>query len=157
MSALDVVVIGAGQAGLSAAYHLVKAGLYPVRVASVVSESDADDAALPIHTDGATSAVQFLVQLNHAGAATTWVTRREPVFEPRSFDSEWGRNVERRVRERTGAGRPPESVVSVTALPLTPQYQRCIDQGILVVDGFSSTYRAVPSRRHPPRSRSESG
>ena len=29
MSALDVVVIGAGQAGLSAAYHLVKAGLRP--------------------------------------------------------------------------------------------------------------------------------
>lgn len=84
---------------------------------------------------GGTSAVQFLLQLNEAGATTTWVTRREPVFEPRPFDSEWGRDAERRVRERTSAGLPPRSVVSVTGLPLTPQYQRGIDQGILVSAG----------------------
>lgn len=260
MSTLEVVVIGAGQAGLSAAYHLVKAGLCPhedfvvldanpvpagpgdtggppsfgtahgihdlpglplstpdptgrlrpwwpattgryearfslpvirpARVSSVVSKSDDDDAALLVHTDasafrtrylinatgtwdkpfwpwypgradfrgrqlhtrdfwsasefagqhvvvvgGGTSAVQFLLQLNEAGATTTWVTRREPVFEPRSFDSEWGRDVERRVRERTSAGLPPKSVVSVTGLPLTPQYQRGIEDGILVSAG----------------------
>lgn len=78
-----------------------------------------------------TSAVQFLLQLAEVGATTTWVTRTPPLFTDRTFDSEWGRDVERRVHARTRAGLPPSSVVSVTGLPLTPQYQAGIDTGIL--------------------------
>jgi cation diffusion facilitator CzcD-associated flavoprotein CzcO len=78
-----------------------------------------------------TSAVQFLLQLAEAGAGTTWVTRRPPLFTDRTFDSEWGRDVERRVHARTQAGLPPSSVVSVTGLPLTDQYRAGIDAGIL--------------------------
>ncbi|WP_299169444.1 FAD-dependent oxidoreductase [uncultured Arthrobacter sp.] len=78
-----------------------------------------------------TSAVQFLLQLADVGATTTWVTRRPPLFTDRTFDSEWGRDVERKVHERTKAGLPPSSVVSVTGLPLTDQYQAGIDAGIL--------------------------
>lgn len=78
-----------------------------------------------------TSAVQFLLQLNDAGATTTWVTRRPPQFTAREFDAEWGRDVERRVNERTKAGLPPSSVVSTTGLPLTAQYQAGIEAGIL--------------------------
>lgn len=78
-----------------------------------------------------TSAVQFLLQLSKV-ATTTWVTRRPPEFTARPFDAEWGRDVERRVRERTSAGLPPLSVVATTGLPLTPQYQKGIDDGVLV-------------------------
>lgn len=84
---------------------------------------------------GGTSAVQFLLQLNRAGATTTWVTRRPPEFTDRPFDAEWGRAVEDRVNARTRAGLPPESVVAATGLPLTPEYQRGIADGILVSDG----------------------
>lgn len=85
---------------------------------------------------GGTSAVQFLLQLNAAGATTTWVTRRAPEFTERSFDAEWGRDVERRVGERTAAGLVPLSVVSATGLPLTGQYRAGIDAGVLVSWGM---------------------
>lgn len=78
-----------------------------------------------------TSAVQFLLQFAGVGAATTWITRRPPLFTDRAFDSEWGRDVEHRVNARTEAGLPPSSVVSVTGLPLTDQYRAGIDAGIL--------------------------
>lgn len=84
---------------------------------------------------GGTSAVQFLLQLNRAGATTTWVTRRPPEFSDQPLDVEWGRDVERRVHTRTDAGLVPASVVSVTKLPLTSAYRRGIDDGTLVSAG----------------------
>lgn len=89
---------------------------------------------------GGTSAVQFLLQLAEAGIATAWSTRREPEFTHRTFDTDWGRDVERRVNERTSAGLPPLSVVGVTGLPLTAQYQAGIDAGILVSRGPISRF-----------------
>lgn len=80
---------------------------------------------------GGTSAVQFLLQLAEV-ATTTWVTRRPPEFTRRPFDAEWGRDVERRVDARVRAGLTPLSVVAATGLPLTPEYQRGIDAGVLV-------------------------
>ncbi|MDK1328582.1 FAD-dependent oxidoreductase [Arthrobacter sp. zg-Y1143] len=84
---------------------------------------------------GGTSAVQFLLQLDGAGASTVWSTRRPPEFTRRAFDAEWGRAVEARVSARTRAGLPPRSVVSATGLPLTPEYQRGIEAGVLVSRG----------------------
>lgn len=84
---------------------------------------------------GGTSAVQFLLQLNDAGAQTVWSTRRPPEFTRTPFDTEWGRDVEHRVSERTRAGLPPLSVVAATKLPLTPQYQAGIDDGVLISRG----------------------
>lgn len=84
---------------------------------------------------GGTSAVQFLLQLNDAGAQTVWSTRRPPEFTRTPFDAEWGRDVEQRVSERTRAGLPPLSVVAATKLPLTPQYQAGIDDGVLISRG----------------------
>lgn len=84
---------------------------------------------------GGTSAVQFLLQLREAGATTTWSTRRPPSFTDREFDPQWGRDVERRVGERTRAGLPPAGVVSVTGLPLTAQYRAGIEAGTLVSEG----------------------
>ena len=84
---------------------------------------------------GGTSAVQFLLQLHEAGAHTVWSTRRPPEFTRRPFDAEWGRGVEQAVSERTRAGLPPLSVVAATKLPLTAQYQKGIDDGVLVSRG----------------------
>ncbi len=84
---------------------------------------------------GGTSAVQFMLQLQEAGAAPVWSTRRPPSFIRRPFDPEWGREVEAEVNARTSAGLPPASVVSVTGLPLTAQYQAGVDAGILVSRG----------------------
>ena len=67
---------------------------------------------------------------------TTWATRRPPVFDVRSFDQEWGRDVERRVVERTSAGLQTLSVVGATGLALTPVYQQGIDDGVLVSRGM---------------------
>ncbi|MDM7990591.1 FAD-dependent oxidoreductase [Arthrobacter sp. zg-Y877] len=84
---------------------------------------------------GGTSAVQFLLQLHRAGVATVWSTRRPPEFTLRPFDAEWGRAVEAKVGARTRAGLPPLSVVSATGLPLTEEYRRGIEDGILVSRG----------------------
>lgn len=78
-----------------------------------------------------TSAVQHLLEIAPV-ASTTWVTRRPPEFTTRPFDSEWGRDVERRVAERVRQGLAPTSVVAATALPLTEQYRRGIESGTLV-------------------------
>lgn len=84
---------------------------------------------------GGTSALQFLLQLDAAGATTFWSTRRAPDFTATPFDAEWGVDVERRVNERTRAGLPPLSVVSSTGLPLNETYRAGIDAGVLVSRG----------------------
>lgn len=84
---------------------------------------------------GGASAVQFLLPLAEV-ATTIWATRRPPVFGARDFDREWGIDVERRVKERTSAGLPTLSVVEATGLPLTPEYRRGIDDGVLVSRGM---------------------
>lgn len=84
---------------------------------------------------GGTSAAQFLLQLADVGVKTAWSTRRAPEFTSREFDSDWGRDVERQVNERTAAGLPPLSVVGVTGIPLTQQYQKGIAAGTLLSRG----------------------
>lgn len=80
---------------------------------------------------GGTSAVQLLLEI--AGVATTtWVTRRPPEFSTRPFDNAWGRDVERRVGDRVRRGVSPTSVVRATGLPLTEDYRRGIESGVLV-------------------------
>ncbi|WP_045076611.1 FAD-dependent oxidoreductase [Psychromicrobium lacuslunae] len=97
---------------------------------------------------GGTSAAQFLLQLDEAGAETLWSTRRPPEFRSLEKNPDWGRDVERAVNERTRAGLPPISVVGVTGLPMTPMYQAGIDAGVLrsrgAIDSFgphSVTFR----------------
>jgi hypothetical protein len=80
---------------------------------------------------GGASATQFLLQIAPHAASTTWVTRREPVWVGGPFDENRGRDAVALVDERTRAGLPPESVVSVTGLPLTPAYEAGIASGVL--------------------------
>lgn len=79
---------------------------------------------------GGTSAVQLLLQIAEV-ARTTWVTRRPPVFGEPGFDEQARRAAVAKVDERTRAGLPPQSVVSVTGLPLTAENRRGLDSGVL--------------------------
>lgn len=80
---------------------------------------------------GGTSAVQLLGEVSTVAAATTWVTRRPPVFRDEEFGAELGRAAVARVDEAVRAGRPPGSVVGVTGLPVTPEVRRLRERGVL--------------------------
>jgi cation diffusion facilitator CzcD-associated flavoprotein CzcO len=79
---------------------------------------------------GGTSAVQLLLAIAPL-TTTTWVTRRPPSWREEQFTPELGRAAVALVEERTRAGLPPQSVVSVTGLPLTPAYREGIEAGVL--------------------------
>jgi thioredoxin reductase len=80
---------------------------------------------------GGTSAVQLLMEIAIVAAATTWVTRRPPLFTEGPFDEDAGRAAVARVEERVRAGLPPQSVVGVTGLMLTPQVRAAQESGVL--------------------------
>ncbi len=79
---------------------------------------------------GGISAVQLLTEIAEV-AETTWVTRRPPEFTDAVFTPERGRMAVARVERAVAEGRPPESVVSVTGLPLSPQLRTALDAGVL--------------------------
>ena len=68
---------------------------------------------------GGISAIQLLDEVSRV-TTTTWVTRRPPVIRPGPF-------TEDRVRR----GLPPNSVVSVTGLPITPAIEAMQARGVL--------------------------
>jgi thioredoxin reductase len=84
---------------------------------------------------GGNSAAQQLAEVSEVAAATTWVTRRPPVFRDGPFDENAGREAVARVEERVRRGLPPLSVVSVTGLAVTPAVARARERGVM---------RAVP-------------
>ncbi|MCX4529364.1 NAD(P)/FAD-dependent oxidoreductase [Streptomyces sp. NBC_01551] len=80
---------------------------------------------------GGTSAVQHLLEVSEVAAETTWVTRRPPVFRDGSFGEAEGRAAVALVDERVRRGLPPQSVVSVTGLPLNEAVRAGLDSGVL--------------------------
>ena len=80
---------------------------------------------------GGITAIQLLMELAEAGAATTWVTRRPPVFRDEPFTREYGREVVAMVDRRVRAGLVPQSVVSVTGLPVTEAIGEARRTGVL--------------------------
>lgn len=80
---------------------------------------------------GGISAIQLLNEISLV-TRTTWVTRREPVWRSGPFDQEAGRSAVKLVEERVRAGLPPNSVVSVTGLPITPAVEAMRARGVLV-------------------------
>ena len=80
---------------------------------------------------GGISALQLLNEISFV-ARTTWVTRRPPEFRAGPFDQEAGRAAVALVEARVRAGLPPNSVVSVTGLPLTPMVEAMRARGVLV-------------------------
>ncbi|MGW6689117.1 FAD-dependent oxidoreductase [Streptomyces sp. NPDC054961] len=80
---------------------------------------------------GGTSAVQHLLEIAEVAAETTWVTRRPPVFRDGSFGEAEGRAAVALVEDRVGRGLPPQSVVSVTGLPLNEAVRGGLASGVL--------------------------
>ncbi|MFE2582322.1 NAD(P)-binding domain-containing protein [Streptomyces sp. NPDC059378] len=80
---------------------------------------------------GGASGTQHLLELAPYAAATTWVTRRPPVFREGPFDEEAGRAAVALVEERVRRGLPPRSVVSVTGLPLNDAIRQGLADGVL--------------------------
>jgi len=79
---------------------------------------------------GGISAVQLLDEISRV-ASTTWVTRRPPVFRELPFGDEAGRQAVQAVEDRVRRGLLPESVVSVTGLPVTPAIEDMRRRGVL--------------------------
>jgi cation diffusion facilitator CzcD-associated flavoprotein CzcO len=80
---------------------------------------------------GGNSAAQQLAEVSEVAAATTWVTRRPPVFREGPFDESAGRAAVAMVEERVRRGLPPRSVVSVTGLAVTPTVARARERGVM--------------------------
>ncbi|MGV9558339.1 NAD(P)-binding domain-containing protein [Streptomyces sp. NPDC003401] len=80
---------------------------------------------------GGASGTQHLLELAPYAAATTWVTRRPPVFREGPFDEEAGRAAVALVEQRVRQGLPPKSVVSVTGLPLNDAIRKGLADGVL--------------------------
>ncbi|MFE9257692.1 NAD(P)-binding domain-containing protein [Streptomyces sp. NPDC006879] len=78
-----------------------------------------------------TSGVQHLLEISKVAARTTWVTRRAPIFRTGEFGEAEGRAAVALVEERVSRGLPPQSVVSVTGLPLNEAIRNGIDSGVL--------------------------
>jgi thioredoxin reductase len=79
---------------------------------------------------GGISAVQLLDEISRV-TTTTWVTRRPPEFRSGPFDEQAGRAAVKLVEERVRRGLPPQSVVSVTGLPVTPRVEAMRARGVL--------------------------
>ncbi|CAA9420140.1 MAG: Putative oxidoreductase [uncultured Rubrobacteraceae bacterium] len=79
---------------------------------------------------GGISAIQLLDEVSRV-TTTTWVTRRPPEFRAGPFTTERGRAAVALVEDRVRRGLPPDSVVSVTGLPLTPAIEAMRARGVL--------------------------
>ncbi|MGW3038171.1 NAD(P)-binding domain-containing protein [Streptomyces sp. NPDC001178] len=80
---------------------------------------------------GGASGTQHLLEIAPYAAATTWVTRRPPVFREGPFTEDVGRAAVALVEERVRQGLPPRSVVSVTGLALSDAVRQGIADGVL--------------------------
>lgn len=80
---------------------------------------------------GGISALQLLLEIAPVVADHRWVTRRDPEWTHDDFTHEFGARAVAKVERRVRLGLPPQSVVTVTGLPLTPQTRAARDSGIL--------------------------
>ena len=79
---------------------------------------------------GGISAIQLLDEVSRV-TTTTWVTRRPPEFRTGPFTEDQGRAAVAMVEDRVRRGLPPNSVVSVTGLPVTPAVEAMRARGVL--------------------------
>lgn len=84
---------------------------------------------------GGVSAVEFVILLDEGGATPVWSTRTPPRWRDAPFDTEWGRDIENRVAQRTRAGLRPLSVVATTGLPRHSRFEPALQSGVLTSRG----------------------
>lgn len=92
---------------------------------------------------GGASGTQHLMEIAPYAAETTWVTRRPPVFREEPFDENWGRSAVAMVEDRVRQGLTPQSVVSVTGLPVNDAIRQARADGVL--DRLPMFDRVTPS------------
>lgn len=92
---------------------------------------------------GGASGTQHLMEIAPYAAETTWVTRRPPVFREGPFDENWGRSAVAMVEDRVRQGLAPQSVVSVTGLPVNDAIRQARADGVL--DRLPMFDRVTPS------------
>jgi cation diffusion facilitator CzcD-associated flavoprotein CzcO len=82
---------------------------------------------------GGTSAIGFLLELEHVAGSTTWVSRRQVEFlDEGELNLEDGRRAVAAQDEAARAGRALPSIVSGTGVPRTRRIQSGIERGLLV-------------------------
>lgn len=79
---------------------------------------------------GGISAIQLLDQISKV-TTTTWVTRKVPIFREGPFDDAAGHEAVAIVDDRVRKGLAPESVVSVTGLPVNAATKDMENRGVL--------------------------
>lgn len=81
---------------------------------------------------GGTSAIGFLLELEHVAGSTTWVSRRPVEFlDEGELNLEDGRRAVAAQDEAARAGRALPSIVSGTGVPRTRRIQSGIERGLL--------------------------
>ncbi|WP_408612574.1 NAD(P)-binding domain-containing protein [Glycomyces luteolus] len=80
---------------------------------------------------GGISGIQHLLEIDPVAASTHWITRREPQWRSGDFNPDRGREVVAMVEERVRRGLRPQSVISVTGVPLTSEIRAARAAGVL--------------------------
>jgi cation diffusion facilitator CzcD-associated flavoprotein CzcO len=80
---------------------------------------------------GGISGIQHLLEIDPLAASTHWITRREPHWRSEDFNPDRGREAVAMVEERVRRGLRPQSVISVTGVPLTPAIRAAREAGVL--------------------------
>lgn len=80
---------------------------------------------------GGISGIQHLLEIDPLAASTHWITRRKPQWRSGDFNPDRGREAVAMVEDRVRRGLRPQSVISVTGVPLTPAIQAAREAGVL--------------------------
>ena len=95
---------------------------------------------------GGISGIQHLIEIDPLAASTHWITRRELRWRSGDFNPDRGREAVAMVEDRVRRGLRPQSVISVTGVPLTPAIQAARETGVL--DRLPMFDRITPEGLH---------
>ncbi len=95
---------------------------------------------------GGISGIQHLLEIDPLAASTHWITRREPRWRSGDFNPDRGREAVAMVEDRVRRGLRPQSVISVTGVPLTPAIRAAREAGVL--DRLPMFDRITPEGLH---------
>lgn len=97
---------------------------------------------------GGTSAIGFLMELEHVASELTWVSRRPVEFlDEGELNLEDGRRAVAAQDEAAREGRALPSIVSGTGVPRTRRIQSAVDRGLLVAKPMFDRIEADGVRR----------